>query len=341
MVAELSAAGSLGAPVAELLASLIESNTTGRIRHVPQVLMHRTRPVVSQRDAAVTALPSPLPRVEVIIPTRDRPDLLEACITTLREQTDYPDFGVTIIDNGSQDARALALLDQYASLDGVRVLRYPGAFNFAAINNIGVRETRSELLCFLNDDTRVQHAEWLRELVRHAASPEIGAVGPMLLYPDGTIQHAGVVLGLGPLGLAGHLHRGRSPADHELNGMVDRVRNSSVVTGACLVVRRSAFEEVGGFDERFTVCFNDVDLCLKLRARGLRNVWTPDAVLWHDENISQAKRDDSGEARYWREAALFESEWAGELRADGCFNPNLALLGEQWALADRPRKTLQ
>ncbi|MDG2143505.1 MAG: glycosyltransferase family 2 protein [Planctomycetota bacterium] len=335
-----------GTLVRDALLALSRQEGAPPAHHIPQTLVSLplgTEPTIRKPAQGSGAEPgSPCPSVAILIPTRDRPDDLRTCVKSLVEHTDYPNYTVHIIDNGSVLPETKTLLSELAALENVEVTRDTQPFNFSAINNLAAKQMTSKVLCFLNDDTRIHKGDWLTELVNYAARDEIGAVGPMLLYPNGTIQHAGVFIGTGPLGLAGHLHREQDPEAPELQGYVDRVQNVSAVTGACLVIRRTVFDQVGGFDEDLSVCYNDVDLCLRIETVGLRNVWTPYSVLYHNENVSAVvKRSEADESRYWHEAGLFERRWRSRLKCDSGFHPNLALLGEQLRLAERPRTSLR
>ena len=282
-------------------------------------------------------LPDPAPDVSIIIPSRDRRDLLKQCLDSLLEKTTYPSFEVHLIDNDSRDPATLRWFEEAASINGVSVHSWPHPFNFAAINNFGARQCRGEILLFLNDDTSILDGEWLTHMVRHAIRPPVGAVGALLYYPDDTIQHAGVVLGLSRAHIAGHLYRGVAGDSTARPAEQDCVQNYSVVTGACLMVRRSVFDAVGGFDERFKVCYNDVDLCLRIREHGWRNLWTPQAVLYHHENVSVAPRTEAQARVYQREARLMRKRWRRKLLCDPAYNPNLALGVESRLLARAPR----
>lgn len=281
--------------------------------------------------------PTPLPRVTAIVPTRDQPGLLEACVAGLLEQTDYPALDLCVVDNGSQTSRALDLLERLEHTPRVRVMRIDAPFNFAALNNAAVRALDSELVAFINDDVVVVEPGWLRAMVALAAQPDVGAVGAKLFYPDGRIQHAGIVLGVGPLRVAGHEFRG-APGD--MPGPQNRLlltREVSAVTAACMVASRKAFLEVGGFDEvRFPVAFNDVDLCLKLWDSGRRILWTPHARLMHLESASRGS-DKLAESskRLSREAQLMREKWSSRLLHDPFYNPNLTLEDESFTLALR------
>jgi GT2 family glycosyltransferase len=235
------------------------------------------------------------PLVSVIIPFRDEPALLATCMTSLRIDPGYDRIEFVLVDNGSELPETAALLDRLSSDQQVKVVTVPGAFNWAGINNAAVRQAEGEILLFMNNDIEARSPRWLDALLGHALRPEVGAVGARLLYPDGAIQHAGVVIGLG--GIAGHPLRGLSSRLPGYNSMAIQTRNCSVVTGACMMTRRDAFDEVGGFNEFLPVAYNDVDFCLKLRERNYLVVYTPLAELVHHESRSRGHTDDLVESR--------------------------------------------
>lgn len=272
------------------------------------------------------------PFVSIIVPTKDQLPMLRRCVESLLEKTRYPYYELLIVDNGSTEPDARAWLDGVAAMDEerVRVLSYPHPFNFSAINNFAARHARGEYLVLLNNDTAVLDGEWLDAMLNHAQRPEVGIVGAKLLYPDGRIQHAGVVLGL------------RGPAEHPMLGMphdapgyMQRLRldqNYSTVTAACLMIRKAVYDAVGGMDEEtFKVSYNDVDLCLKTGAAGYLTVWTPDAVLLHEGSVSQKQVDTaSQEARRQRfvaEQDALYAKWLPQIAHDPAYNDNLALTG--------------
>lgn len=252
------------------------------------------------------------PHVAIVVPTRDKLDLLRTCIDGVLSGTDYPSLSLIIADNQSVEAVTKAYLDDLPARDErVLVVTCPGAFNFSRICNRAATASQSELLVFLNNDTAVIDRSWLKSLVALAMAPDVGAVGPTLLYPNGRIQHAGVALGPGES--AGHILIGRQYS--ELNGNAE-ARRVSAVTGACLVVRRDRFEAVGGFDPAFAVAYNDIDLCLRLGAKGWGAVWAPHVRLTHHESQSRGRSIvDSVEID------LFRTRWASKIADDPCFHP--------------------
>ena len=230
------------------------------------------------------------PRVSIIIPFRDEPSLLATCASSLRADPGHDNIELVLVDNGSELPETEALLDRLSEDANVKIIRSPGPFNWAAINNEAAAQAGGDLLLFANNDIEARRGRWLDAMVGHAQRPEVGAVGAGLVYPDGAIQHAGVVIGLG--GIAGHVLRGLPGDRPGYNSMAIQTRNCSVVTGACMLTRREVFEEVGGFDEQLPVAFNDVDFCLKLRDRGYLVVFTPLAELVHHESRSRGHTDD-------------------------------------------------
>lgn len=284
------------------------------------------------------ALPEPCPLVSIIILTRDGLDVLEVAITSIRERTDYPRLELIVVDNGSREPRTLTYLKGLSSLGtpSVRVLRDDRAFNFSALNNRAVGAARGALLCFVNNDIEVIEGDWMREMASHAVRTGIGAVGARLLYPDRTLQHGGVILGLG--GVAGHAHKHFPSAHAGYFGRAALVSQFSAVTGACLMVRRDLFQAVGGFDEDLAISFNDIDLCLGLNGKGFRTIWTPHATLIHHESRTRGS-DETLEKRrrLAHEAAIMEWRWGSLLRNDPAYSPNLTLSREDFGLAQPPR----
>ena len=273
-------------------------------------------------------------KVSVIMPTRDHgEDVDRALASIFARAAAYPDFELLLIDNGSQDRASLAAFARWAQNEPrVRVVRYDVPFNFARINNFGVERTDGAYLLFLNNDTEVLSDDWMAAMVEQAQRPSIGAVGAKLLYPDGTVQHAGVVTGIG--GVAGHAHK---YADASGGGYFNTLRttnNYSAVTAACMMVRREAFARAGGFDEALAVAFNDVDLCLKLRALGLYNVYLAHVELIHHESKSRGydHADPRKRARFFAERRVMEERWGTAERADPHYSPHLSLVSEDFSL---------
>lgn len=275
-------------------------------------------------------LPEPPPKVSIIVPTRDQVELLRTCVGGLLERTNYPNFEIIIADNGSVEPETLRYLRAVTDDERVRVVNWPHAFNYSAINNFAAGFAKGQFLCLLNNDVEIIAPDWLCELVRHGARAGVGAVGAKLLYPDRSVQHAGVVIGLG--NAAGHAHRGLPEGEPGYFAQALIARGASAVTGACLVVRKAHFEAVGGLDEEgLAVAYNDVDLCLKLERAGLRNVYVPSAVLVHHESKSRGL-DFAPEhlARYMRELAVFQERWGSPDYQDPWHHPRLDRASEAY-----------
>lgn len=293
---------------AELVASAVQGTTEDIApMRLPYILHHRRSRPVPRVPAAFRLEQATLPKVSVIVPTRNRLDLLSTCLDGLA-RTAYPDLEVIVVDNGSDD---FATLDYLANLDPAhyRILRHPGPFNFSTLNNRAAKMATGAFLCLLNNDIEVLAPDWLTTMVQQALRPEVGAVGARLLYPDGRIQHAGVVLGI--CGGAAHAHRLLRPDDEGYFRRHALPQFVSAVTAACLVVRRESFEAVGGLDEEnFAVAFNDVDLCMRLNARGWQSLYEPRATLIHHESVSRGlDRDPVGAARFAGELAALKAAW--------------------------------
>lgn len=256
------------------------------------------------------------PSVSVIIPFRDQAALTVACLDSLVRDPGHPVEEIVFIDNGSTEPETRALRRRIEHRGDVRILDYPDPFNWAAINNLAAATCASDMVLFMNNDIEATSEGWLGALVELAQRPDVGAVAPRLVYPDGQVQHAGVVLGLG--GIAMHLFSGLPPGRTGYFGWDRLIRGYSALTGACLLVRRAVFEEVGGFEESLPVAFNDIDFCLRLGRAGFRLLYTPHAQLTHYESVSR------GQSGFTTDFATFVSRWLGVLEADDpAYNPNL------------------
>ncbi|MDX2235633.1 MAG: glycosyltransferase family 2 protein [Hyphomonadaceae bacterium] len=280
---------------------------------------------------------APTPLVSLIIPTRDRLDLVRQAVDSIQAARGaYPDFEILIADNESADPATLATFRAWEAAGTARIIAAPGPFNFSRINNIAAEAARGEILGFVNNDVKVRTPEWLAEMTSHFARADVAAVGAKLLYGDGRVQHAGVVTGIG--GVAGHVWKRRDGAERGPFSHLVLPREVSAVTAACMLVRSGAFRDVGGFDEdQLAVAFNDVDLCLRLRAKGWRIVWTPFAVLDHFESASRGVESGARKARFDAEFAAMTTRWGATLAADPYYNPNLTLDDEGGGLAFPPR----
>jgi len=360
----------------DLALRFIEQIPEAHIRHIPRVLYHwraisgsvalasdeKSYPHQAARKAisshlerkgikatvteghncfhrVIYPVPDPAPLVSLIIATRDRPELLSQTVAGLLDETDYGPIEIIIVDNLSKNTETLKYLREIQKDPRVKVIEYRDIFNFSAINNLGFRESSGEVVAIINNDIKIISPGWLKEMVSHALRPGIGVVGAKLLYPDDTVQHAGVILGV--RGVAAHAHRliPRNSPGYINRAMI--IQNLSAVTGACMVTRREVFEEVGGLDEvNLAVAFNDVDFCIRVMEKGYRIVWTPYAELYHLESASRG-RDDTPETapRFKKEVDYMLEIWKDRLSYDPCYNPNLTMVDEDFSLAVPPRIT--
>ncbi len=265
------------------------------------------------------------PRVSIIIPTKDQVELLKDCVESILNKTDYQNYEIVIVDNNSTHKNTIEYFAKLIENRRIKLLPYVKPFNFSAINNYAVSKVDSEVVIFLNNDMEVKSSEWLSAMVEHIQRKEVGAVGAKLLFPDDTIQHAGVILGIG--GVAGHAFKSlQSNINQSYFGHADAIRNYSAVTGACLMIRKNVFEEIGGFDEiNLPIAFNDIDLCLRLRERGYLIVYTPYAVLYHYESASRGYGVGPDP-----EADYMIRRWNNILYNDPYYNINLTLQRENF-----------
>lgn len=348
----------------DLILRLIENGGLRNIGHISEPLLISSAPTFSPNDDEIKALKchvlargydnseilQTLPRryhikyghaerplVSILIPTKDHLNILRRCVESVLEKTVYQNYEILIIDNNSETPETQDWLTGVDALDSdkIRVLRYPYSFNYSAINNMAAKQARGEYLVLMNDDTAVLQGDWLEELLNHALRPEVGIVGAKLLYPNGTIQHAGVVLGMN--GPAKHLFLAEPLSVKSYMQRLEVDQNYSVVTAACLMIRKSIYDEVGGLDEEtFKVSYNDVDLCLKVGAAGHLIVWTPHVTLLHESSVSQI---DLGVAvgkanikRFRDEQEGIYAKWLPILANDPAYNRNFSLGGSDFAL---------
>lgn len=299
--------------------------------HLREMIHHRRHRSSPRLPASPIAITRDLPPLSVIVPTRNRVDLLRTCLDGVAA-AHYPQVDVIVMDNDSDDPETLAYL---AALDPARhrVLRHSGAFNYSAINNRGAAHAEGRLLCLLNNDVEMTDPHWLAILATQALRSEVGAVGARLLYPDGRIQHAGVVIGVG--NAAGHAHRFLSPDEEGYFHRHSLPQFTMAVTAACLVVERDKFMGVGGLNEQdFAVAFNDVDFCLRLNKRGWQSLYEPRATLIHHESVSRGlDRDPVGAARFAGELAALKRLWQTDEIYDPYHHPALSRASEQFAVA--------
>jgi len=283
------------------------------------------------------SVPTPQPTVTVIVPTRNGLAVLKPCIEGLLHDTDYYAMQVLIVDNGSDDPDTLLHMTKWAQDPRVRIRRDERPFNFSALNNAAVAAVDSELVLLLNNDISMIHPDWLLEMVSQALRPGVGAVGAALWYPNDTLQHGGVILGVG--GVASHAHKGLPKGHAGYFGRARLLQSLTAVTGACLLVRRSLYQAIGGLNERdLAVAFNDIDFCIRLTKAGYRTVWTPFAQLYHHESVSRG--DDLAPdkvARFQSEVDYMLKTWGEELLYDPAYNPNLTLGADDFSIAETPR----
>lgn len=333
-----------------------------KIEHIGRILFHRASPLtlspaddyaalvrLSLKEQNLSAhvekgrvlnsarvmwpVPTPQPLVSLLVPTRDGVEILKPCVDAILERTDYRHFELLILDNQSSCSNTLAYMAEVERQDPrVKVLRWNHDFNYSAINNFGAKHSKGDIIGLVNNDVEPIDGEWLTEMVSQVSRPEIGCVGAKLYYPNGTIQHGGVVLGVG--GVAGHAHRFFQHNEEGYAGRLQLIQNFTAVTAACLLVRREVFEKVGGLNEPdLAVAYNDVDLCLKVHELGLRNLWTPYAELYHHESISRGADDTPKKrARALKEARYMRKQWGELLDQDPAYNPNLTLAHEDFSL---------
>jgi GT2 family glycosyltransferase len=281
------------------------------------------------------------PKVSVVIANKDHIEDLTRCISSILERSTYDNYEIVVVENNSVSEEIFAFYKKIQENPAVRVITYEGEFNYSKINNLGVSEAAGEYVLLLNNDTSVITPDWIEELLMYAQRKDVGAVGAKLYYEDRTIQHAGVVLGLGAHRTAGHSHY---RVDHRNLGYMGRLcyaQNVMAVTGACLMMRKSLYEELGGLDEKFAVALNDVDLCIRAWKAGRVNVFTPFAELYHYESASRGTDLSGANAeRYEKESALFRERWK-ELLAQGdpYYNPNFSLDRSDFALKISENKT--
>ena len=286
------------------------------------------------------ALPDKLPLVSLIIPTRNGLQLLQRCVESILKKTTYPNYEILIVDNGSDDPETIQYLKKMQSDHKIRVVRDDRPFNYSALNNAAVKSARGDVMGLLNNDLEVISSEWLSEMVSHALRPGAGAVGARLWYPDETLQHGGVVLGMG--GVAGHAHY-KMPKYHlGYFGRASVIQNFSAMTAACLVIRKTIYEEVGGFNEKnLSIAFNDIDFCLRVIKAGYRNVWTPYAELYHYESATRGyENTPERQKRFAKEVAYMTQQWGDILLRDPAYSPNLTLDHQDFGLAWPPRVSL-
>jgi GT2 family glycosyltransferase len=253
------------------------------------------------------------PLVSIVIPTKDNVKLLRTCLDSIETKSSYQNYEIIIVDNGSKKEETKKYL---AGLKH-KILSYDKPFNFSLINNFAVTHAKGEHVIFLNDDTQIISRDWIEQMLEHSVKPIVGAVGALLFYPNDTIQHAGVLIGIG--GVTSHAFEGLSRNDFGYKGLVQTVRECSAVTGACMMIKKNLFQQIGGFDEKLAYSFNDVDLCLRLREKEYLVIYTPNAQLYHHGTASRPYTQDKSEIRF------FVKRWYDLiLRGDPYYDHNLS-----------------
>lgn len=274
------------------------------------------------------------PKISIVIPNKDHVEDLSRCVESILKQSTYDNYEIIIVENNSVTEEIEAYYKKLEPYKNIRIVRYEGEFNYSRINNFGVSFAEGQYLVLLNNDTQVISINWMEELLMYAQREDVGAVGAKLYYGDKTIQHAGIVIGLGAHRTAGHTHYRVAKTNLGYMGRLCYAQDVTAVTGACLMVKRALYEELGGLDESFAIALNDVDFCLRLRRKGLLNVWNPYCELYHFESVSRGL-DDAGEKarRYDEESARFREKWREELeKGDPYYNPNFSLDRSDYAL---------
>lgn len=278
-------------------------------------------------------IPENQPKVSIIIPTKNKYTLLSKCISSILEKTTYKNYEIIIINNGSNGPKILKYFEKIKNHNKIKILDYDKPFNYSAINNYAVEHSDGEIIALLNNDVEIISNNWLTEMVLHVIRPEIGAVGAKLYYDNDTIQHAGVILGIG--GVAGHSHKYFDKKAHGYHSRLKLTQNLSAVTAACLIVRKKLYEEVNGLDvSNLKVAFNDVDFCLKVLEKGYKNIWTPYVEMYHHESISRGKEDCPEKIeRFNKEIEYMKISWGKFLEKDNYYNSNLTLEHENFRIS--------
>ncbi|MGF6113680.1 glycosyltransferase [Pseudomonas frederiksbergensis] len=281
-------------------------------------------------------LPEQLPLVSLIIPTRNAHGLVKQCIDSIKALTTYPNYEIILIDNGSDDPASLEYFSEIAKEENIRVLRDDGPFNYSALNNGAARVANGSLIGLVNNDIEIITPEWLDEMVSIALQPNVGAVGARLWYPDDRLQHGGVIVGVG--GVAGHSHKYLPKGDYGYFCRAGLIQEFSAVTAACLIIKKSIFDQVDGLDEEnLKIAFNDVDFCLRVQEAGYINVWTPFAEMYHHESATRGQEDTpEKQQRFMKEITYVQARWPN-IQKDYAYNPNLTLDHEDFGLAWPPR----
>jgi GT2 family glycosyltransferase len=277
--------------------------------------------------------------VSLIVPTRNGLPFIRQCVESIFTKTTYPNYEIIIVDNGSDDAETLRYFESVQADSRVRIIRDDRAFNYSELINTACSAVSGSIIGLINNDIEVISPNWLSEMVSHALRPQVGAVGAKLWYPNGTVQHAGIILGI--RGIAGHAHRYFKRYQNGYFGRANLIQSYCAVTAACLVVRKEVFKKVGGFNEALPVAFNDIDFCLRVREAGYRNIYTPYAELQHQESATRGLEETPQKhLRLSQESTYMKQLWGRLLGNDPAYSPNLTLEHEDFSLAWPPRVEL-
>lgn len=274
------------------------------------------------------------PLISILIPCKDHAEDTEACIESILHQSTYKNYEILVIDNGSKENETMLLFKRLEKNTKIKILHWNYPFNYSRINNYAAKNAKGEYLLLLNNDTEVITPEWIEEMLMYAQRKDVGAVGAKLYYEDNTIQHAGIIIGMGADGVAGHAHYRQPKENLGYMGRLYYAQNMSAVTGACMMVKKTLYDKLNGLDESFEVAYNDVDFCMRLRKNGYLNVFTPYAEMYHYESKSRGMEDtEPKKARFQEEVRLFKKRWKMELeKGDPYFNPNFDLTRDDFAI---------
>ena len=314
------------------------AETAKKVWHVPKVLYCRQIQNSEFRiqNDHLRRVEEPIigePLVSILIPNKDHREDLKRCVDSIREKTTYPNYEILILENNSKEEETFRYYEELKADARIRVISREGLFNFSAVNNLGEREAKGEQILLLNNDTEVISPNWIQEMLMYAQRQDTGAVGAKLYYPDGTIQHAGI--GIGITVAAGHYHKGFPGGSDGYFGRLKYAQDVSAVTAACMMIPRKVYKEMHGLDENFSIVFNDVDLCLRIREAGYLIVWTPWAELTHYESKSRGSDEETREKKkfFVRETNRFLRKWRRVLeQGDPYYNVNLTRKKEDFSL---------
>lgn len=304
---------------------LVRCRTKGTVQHTKDLGFYRVKYEVCGE-----------PLVSIIIPNKDQSEALKKCLDSIREKTSYRNYEIIIVENNSEEPETFAFYKKIAG-EKIKIVTWEGEFNYSAINNFGVRHARGDYLLLLNNDVEIINGDWLTEMLSHCQRKEVGIVGAKLYYPDNTIQHAGIIIGIG--GVAGSVFVGLPRAFSGYLHKASIQLDLSAVTAACMLVKRSVFEQVGGLEEKLKVAFNDVDFCLRVREKGYLVVYDPYAEMYHYESKTRGAEDTKEKIRRFQtEIEYMRSHWIGLLKkGDPYYNCNLSLTKWDYSLKNNQR----